>query len=266
MKSKQIAGIALVLAVVCAGVGIYRYIQERNAGREYDDLREEVRLDEGTDANGADTADIIMEEGQAGSETAEEPEIPIDFQALQKLNPDVYAWITVAGTAVDYPIVQSSDDNSYYLNHTVEGEESAEGAIFTEDYNRKDFEDPNTVIYGHNMKNGTMFRTLHDFADRSFFDENRDITIYLPDEIRHYKIFAAYLYDSRHLLMSYDFGDKEVFRQYLRGIMEMRDMNAFVDTSMNVTEEDKIITLSTCYKGMDSRRYLVQAVLVSIEK
>src|SRR5699024_5693991 len=142
----------------------------------------------------------------------------------------------------------------------------AEGAIFTENYNTKTFEDPNTVIYGHDMKNGSMFQSLHNYMDRSFFDENREVLIYLPDEIRHYKIFAAYLYDNRHLLQSFDFGNKEIYQKYLENIFSMRDMNAFIDTSMEVTSEDKIITLSTCYAGISTQRYLVQAVLVSIEK
>ena len=88
----------------------------------------------------------------------------------------------------------------------------------------------------------------------------------MPDKILHYEIFAAYLYDSRHLMLSYDFDDSEVFARYLDEIKGIRDMSSFVDTSIEVTAEDQIITLSTCYKGMDDRRYLVQAVLVSIEK
>ena len=146
------------------------------------------------------------------------------------------------------------------------GESLAAGAIFTENYNTKTFEDPNTVIYGHDMKNGSMFQSLHRYMDRSFFDANRDVTIYLPDKILHYKIFAAYLYDNRHLLMSFDFWNKEEYQQYLNNIFSMRDMNSFVDTSMEVTNEDKIITLSTCYAGISSQRYLVQAVLVSIDQ
>ena len=102
--------------------------------------------------------------------------------------------------------------------------------------------------------------------DRSFFDANRTVIIYLPDQILHYKIFAAYLYDNRHILMSFDFSDKKVYKNYLEEIFSMRDMNSFVDTSMKVDNEDKMITMSTCYAGDSSHRYLVQAVLESVEK
>ena len=86
--------------------------------------------------------------------------IPIVFAALQQINPDAFAWIRIPGTAIDYPVLQREGDNSYYLDHTAEGIQAAEGAIFTEDYNTKTFEDVNTVIYGHDMKNGTMFQNL----------------------------------------------------------------------------------------------------------
>lgn len=253
-KRKIIALICLGLGLTCGAIGIYKYIEEKNAGKEYEKLQQEV----------------VKEEPKPVEEPEPEPvpkvEIPIDFAALQQQNPDVYAWIQVPGTEVDYPILQSSNDNTYYLNHTIDGEEKKEGAIFTENYNTKTFEDPNTVIYGHDMKNGSMFQSIHKYMDRSFFDNNRDIVIYMPDQILRYKIFAAYLTDNGHLLMNYNFWSKDEYQQYLNSIFSMRDMNAFIDTSTEVTTEDKIITLSTCYAGISTQRYLVQAVLVSIEK
>lgn len=256
-KRTVIALICAILGLTCAGIGIYKYLEEKNAGKEYETIREEVVKEE--------------PEEKPEAEPKEEPEIskveiPIDFQTLTQQNPDVYAWIQVPGTAVDYPILQSSTDNAYYLNHTIDHEEKIEGSIFTENYNTKTFEDPNTVIYGHDMKNGSMFQSIHNYMDRSFFDQNRDITIYMQDKILHYKIFAAYLTDNKHLLMHYNFWNEEEYQQYLDGIFSKRDMNAFIDTSMEVTNQDKIITLSTCYAGISTQRYLVQAVLVSIEK
>lgn len=256
MRKKSIAAaICIFLGLLVGAVGIYKYIEEQQAGKEYEEIQEKAK------------EKPVSPPPQPEEEPEKPPvEIPIDFETLQNQNPDIYAWIQIPGTAVDYPIVQSPDDNRYYLNHTVSGEQKAEGAIFTEDYNTKTFRDPNTVIYGHDMKNGSMFQSIHKYMDRSFFDTNRDITIYLPDKILHYKIFAAYLYDNRHLLLSFDFWDKEQYEEYLQEIFSMRNMNAFVDTEMEVTAEDNIITLSTCYAGISSQRYLVQAVLESIEE
>ena len=172
----------------CTGYDILTDVEDRHhnvKGIGNEELREEAKTEE-------------PETVEAEPEEEKEPlDIPVDFEALQAENPDIYAWITIPGTNVDYPILQLEGDNGYYLNHSVDGAGSIAGAIFTEDYNSKDFTDPNTIIYGHNMKNGSMFRTLHNYSDREFFDNNRDITIYMPDKILHYTIFAAYLYDSR---------------------------------------------------------------------
>ena len=244
------AVIAGAAAVVCAAAGIRQYLAEKEAGRGYDEVRKEVRT----------------EEPEEETDSSETPEIPVGFEALQKRNPDAYAWITVPGTPIDYPILQDPDDNSYYLTHTIDREEKAEGAIYTENYNSTDFEDANTLIYGHDMRNGTMFRSLLEYQDRAFFDKNKEIIIYTPDAIRHYEIFAAYPYDNRHILLSFDFADRSVYRQYLDSIFSIRDMNACIDTSVEVDTDDKIITLSTCYGAQREKRYLVQAVLTDIEK
>lgn len=246
---KVIGIIAIIGAAVCGAAAIGQYLTEKNAGSQYEELREEVRT----------------QPQQHREKEKLPPDIPIDFKALKAKNADVYAWITIPGTAVDYPVLQREGDNSYYLTHTIDGIQSPEGAIYTEDYNEKDFGDPNTVIYGHDMKNGSMFQSLHNYMDKTFFEENRNVVIYTPDAIRHYKIFAAYLYDDRHILQSFDFDDREVYRQYLDRIFAIRDMNANIDMSMQVDADDKILTLSTCYGNQSDKRYLVQAVLINIE-
>ena len=187
-------------------------------------------------------------------------ETPVNFTELQKQNPDIYAWINIPGTVIDYPILRSDDDNSYYLEHTVDGKRSAYGSIYTEYYNDKEFGDFNTLIYGHNMKNGTMFGSLKKYRDRTFFEENQYINIYMPGRIMKYRIFAAYVYDDRHILLSFDFDEAEVRSSYLDMIFSTREMSANIDNSVKVTEDDKIITLSTCTSN-DEERYLVQAVL-----
>lgn len=254
MKRKRIwiCAVIVVAAIICVGVGMYLYFKERNAGDIYGSIREKVKTEIPLDS-------VELPEGQ-------QIEIPIDFAALQAINPDVYAWITVPGTVIDYPVLQHQTDNSYYLSHTIEGTPSAEGSIYTENYNSTDFEDPNTVIYGHDMLNGSMFQGLHNYQDRAFFDQNREVIIYTPDAIRRYEIFAAYVYDDRHILQSFDFTDQTVYQQYLQSIFSIRDMAACIDTDAEVNVDDKIITLSTCYGNQDDKRYLVQAVLVSIDK
>lgn len=255
-----IAGVLVAAGVICAAIGIRGYLREEWAGKNYESLREEVVKETTPSA----TPEPTEAPTQIPEEEKEPVEIPIDFAALQEKNPDVYAWITVPGTEVDYPILQSPEDDSYYLTHTIDRKEAPEGAIYTESLNSKDFTDPNTVIYGHNMRNDSMFGSLHLFEDRDFFNEHRDMTIYLPDQILHYRIFGAYVYDNRHILESFDFQDPVQFQGYLDSVFQLKSMSNNLDTSMQVTSDDKIVTLSTC-NGNDTQRYLVQAVLISID-
>ena len=240
----------LITGAVIGGIGLKNYLAEKNAGRVYESLKEEM-----------DVAPII----NIPTVEMEKIENPIDFASLTEQYPDIYAWIRIPGTKVDYPIVQREGDNSYYLNHTIDGKKRTEGAIFTEDYNGKDFEDANTVIYGHNMKNGSMFKTLHKYKDKQFLMDNSEVFIYQKDKVLKYKIFAAYVYDSRHLMLSFDFEDENIFRNYLNNVLTKRDMSSNINTNVDVTVKDKIITLSTCNNN-DAQRYLVQAVLVSIQE
>ena len=207
---------------------------------------------------------IAGENGETAGELSGEE---IDFEYLWTINEDIYAWITIPGTNIDYPVLQHPTYDSFYLNHNVDGSYGYPSCIYTESVNSKDFTDPNTVLYGHNLKAKTMFTQLHKFESRDFFDENRDVYIYLPGQTLHYKIFAAYVYDDRHLMYSFDFWNEDVFADYLQSVYDIRDMSANIDREMTVTSEDRIITMATCMpkKADSEKRLLVQAVLIEEE-
>ena len=206
-------------------------------------------------------ATSVVEETAAESGSRVYEGCPVDFAGMWKTNEDVYAWITIPGTVIDYPILQHATDNTYYLNYNIDGSYGYPGCIYTENLNSKDFTDNNTVIYGHNMKNGTMFAGLHKFEDSTFFEEHTKVYIYTPEKELNYTIFAAYIYDDRHLLYSFDFSDKDIYAAYLEDVQNMRSMNALIREDITVTAEDKIITLVTCIGNQPSKRLLVQAVL-----
>lgn len=265
-----VAGLVVAYFVVSGISNIIYHHPEENAATE----STAESIEQGTEeAKVAMTEDEINEmlagmKETAETETATEEQsevIPVKFEELQAVNPDVYAWITVPGTDIDYPILQHASDNTYYLMHNIDGSYGYPGCIYTENMNSKDFTDNNTVIYGHNMKNGSMFAQLHKFEDPDFFKENREVLIYLPDEVLHYTIFAAHIYDDRHLLYSFDFTDPEVYQKYLDSIFSTRDMSANIDKDITVTTDDQIITLVTCIGSQPSNRLLVQAVLTDRE-
>ncbi len=199
----------------------------------------------------------------AKQETAavQTPDKTLDWEALHSKNPDIYAWIYVPDTGVDYPVVQHPTDNSYYLNHNLDGSKGYPGCIYTENFNNRDFSDLHTVLYGHNLKDKTMFSTLHNFEDAELFQKEHDIYIYTEDAVLTYRIFAAYEFSAIHLLDNFDYTNEYVYEDYLK---QIRQAAGNIRQDVEVTTADRIITLSTCTADHDAaRRYLVTGVLVS---
>lgn len=207
--------------------------------------------------------EYVNEDAETEVVENEKEELPIDFEGLWEINPEIYAWLRVPDTNIDYPILQHADeDQSYYLTRDIYGASQQAGSIYTEYYNSKDFQDPNTIIYGHNMKNGSMFHNVRCFAEKEYFDAHEELYIYLPEKILKYEIIACYEYDDRHLLASFDFHDEEVYAKYLEEIMNPRSMYAMIREGVSLTTEDKLVTLSTCVANKPNNRRLLQAVLV----
>lgn len=188
---------------------------------------------------------------------------PINFKSLQKKNSDIIGWIRVDGTRIDYPILQSGDGTveSFYLDHNPDRERHRAGSIYIQKMNAPSFLDPNTVVYGHYMANGSMFADLHQFRKEAFFAENDTITVYTPDHIYTYRIYAAFVFDDRHILNSYDFHIDEGYEQFLAVTRDPPTMRRQMREGVEVTTDDRIITLSTC-TGVDTERYLVVGVLI----
>lgn len=134
------------------------------------------------------------------------------------------------------------------------------GAIFTERINKKDFSDFNTVIYGHIMKDGTIFTDLHKFEDEKFFNKHDTFTIYTETEKKTYKVFAAVEYDNRHILSNYDNNIAKDRKDFLQSIRDSRSMKNHYRDDVEVNENSKIVTLSTCVRWSPEKRYLVGAV------
>lgn len=212
--------------------------------------------------------DRAAQEQQGNPIPSSEPmleENPVDFIAEKQKNPDIYAWIYIPGTNINLPVMQRAGDDSFYLDHNSSGEYAVEGSIYSQSMNSTDFSDPVTVLYGHNMKNGSMFTQLHEFEDPEFFANNTEIYIYTPGHILTYQIVAAYQYDNRHILNSFDFSDTEVRESYFASVLNPSSMLVNVREGATLESSDKIVQLSTCM-GDASRtttRYLVTGVLTN---
>lgn len=191
----------------------------------------------------------------------------INWTKLKEDNRDIYSWIYIPNTKVDYPVVQSSKKQSdnFYLNHNIHKKYEFAGAIYSQKHNSLTYSDPVTILYGHNMNNGSMFKTLHKFEEPSFFKKNKFIYIYMPNRKLTFKIYAAYEYDDRHILNSFDFSDKKILKEYQKYTLNPDSMIKNV-RKVSLNANSKIITLSTCTSGASNTRYLVQGVLIKDEQ
>lgn len=266
-----LCGVGVVLGIVGMFFLFVNGQQEENTYEEIRENQEAVAVD--PEAELQENNFVENEEIEQIEQTERElilekygvavPEKKLDFTALQEECEDIYAWIYVPGTTIDYPVLQHPTDDTYYLNHNMDGSSGRPGAIYTESINNKDFSDPHTVLYGHNMRAGTMFATLHNFEDRDFFEDNRFFFIYTPQKTYVYEVYAAYTYSNTHLIKSFDLSEKEIFQIYLDGVFEIKDMNSNMRTDLGVNAESHIVTLSTCVTGEPNNRYLVQGVLLN---
>ncbi len=185
---------------------------------------------------------------------------PVDFEALWEVNEDIYAWLYIPGTEISYPLLQHSEDDAYYLRRNMEGKQDSNGSLFTEsNYNGKDFTDPLTIIYGHNMHSGKMFGTVQKvYSSQSSLAEHSEIIIYLPDKELHYDVFAAVPFDNRHILHNYDFTNRRTFRLFFNEILSVRTLEAVFAEDTDVRPDDKTVILSTCLLGSNhNKRFLI---------
>lgn len=179
-------------------------------------------------------------------------------------NPDVYSWITIPDTNVDYPVAQSMEDDNFYLDHDVEKNYSFPGTIYSQLCNSVTYRDRVTLLYGHNMLNGSMFADLHRFRDADFFDTHPYFYIYTHNSKLTYEIVTAFDYDDRHIPNSFDFKNDEVFESWLEQARNPHSLSAHTRDSSALNLDAKIVVLSTCQNSGDGR-YLVQGVLVKAE-
>lgn len=183
--------------------------------------------------------------------------------ALKEINPEIWGYIHIENTNIDYPIVRHAD-NEYYLKHDFTGKYSSRGSIFTDFRNYASLMDNrNIILYGHHMTTGSdMFKTLDNYFDESFFQNNPDITIYTFDGIYRFRVFAAYITPMDYHYIQTFFATDDAFVAFCE---EMRSNSLFVRDDISFDPDTPILTLSTCTNIVKTERIAIQAVMVSRE-
>ena len=250
VKEMGIVAVCLLLLGfgICMGVGTF--LMYRDGEQEYDTLREYVAVEEPKE----------RKDGETPEENQEET-VTVDFEALKKINPEIIAWIRIPDTRIDYPVVQGSD-NSEYLSKTFKGYDNTVGTIFVNAYNHADFNDRNTIIYGHYMYNGTMFNELEQYHEKSFWEKYPSFYIYTPDgNVATYQIYSVGVVKDTSEGYTYQFADDAAFASFL----EATKASSLYDTGVEVGNDSQIVTLSTCTREGNDDRTIVHGVRVNVQ-
>lgn len=234
---KNILNIILVLCVVgllASGVGLFMIYQRyHQAETEYTEIKETY------------TQEVVVE-----TEEKEETVREIDFESLKEINEDIIGWIWLEDTEIDYPVLQSHD-NDEYLHMTFNGTENSAGSLFVDARCNGMLSDDNTIIHGHNMKNGSMFHALNQYTDEDFYNQHRIFWIYTPEKSARYKIISVYIGDADSVSY-YVEGMDMTYEEWLETVygMSMYETDGY-------DAEKKTITLSTCHGSAGTSRRMI---------
>lgn len=247
-------GLSFLLVLLLLGVFVYSgwnllqiSIEYRRGEQEYARLAGYIVVPETTAA-----PEAPIQEAQASQE---EWWPQVDFAALQQLNPDVVGWIYLEGTDINYPIVQGFD-NEVYLYHLVSGEYNSAGSIFLDAGASSAFLSRNHPVYGHHMKNGTMFADLVEYRSQEFYDAHPVAYLLTPEKNYKVYLFSAYTADALDDAWQIRFSDAE----YACWLEEIQKKSCF-SGDVTATTDDRIVTFSTCTYETDDARFVVHGIL-----
>ena len=189
--------------------------------------------------------------------TSWEDMMDVDFNALQQINPDVIGWIYIEGTDVSYPIMYSGDDEGY-LRTTIDKQYATAGSIFLEGYNQPDFSDSHNIIYGHNMRNLSMFGTLKFYkTEDNYLDDHRYFQIITPEAKMRYEVFSYFDTEPASWVYAVPYSDSEEFNDYISELVNHSYEKINLDEKL--TSKDQIVTLSTC--SANEMRFTIHGAL-----
>ena len=216
--------------------------------------------------------DAFLKEGNNASDYRKLLYSHPNFESYWQINEEVVGHVLIPDTRIDYPVLYNAEVGDYYLKRNIDGSTGYPGCIYIEDINRPDLTDPVTILYGHNMLDGTMFGELGKLYRKAEFREGHPyIFLYTPEAVNVYEVIACSTFSDDHLFFTYYEKDGEgdfcftelpdnAQVQILDKIKDYGDKNAFIKEDVSLTESDRMLVLSTCYG--DRRRFVVAGKLL----
>jgi len=251
-----------IILAVCFGIialSGYKLWQKYSSYKENKDAYADI-----TAIATAPSSYNFKDDSQSGESTNPIPEwlvtpIPeVDFAALKEIGgDDAFGWLYIPDTVMNYPVART-DNNDYYLNHVLGGRYNSGGCPFLDYRNAIDLSDKHSQIYGHHLRNGMMFACLDEYADQEFYEEHK--TVYMTTENARYKLYVLSAYVTSSVSDSYKrtFIDDEDYEAWLD---EIRSLSS-IQSDVELTAEDRVMTLSTCAYTFKNARFVVHCKLV----
>ena len=280
MKNKKVAkilywgliAVLILIILACAGLIAAKLITDARDKSEYNELQQmrpsvtrpsmDLTVTQPTQTD--PTLDTLPE--QTDPTTTAPPiddTVLYEYQLLYEINRDMVGWIQIEGTAIDYPVVQTPNEPNFYLRRNFYKENATCGTIYAREACNINLPSDNVTLYGHNMRNGTMFADLHKFEQKSFWNDHRYVNFDTLHEYRTYEIFAVFKTTadltkgfSYHV---YDtFATEKAFNEYVTTCKNL----SMYDTGVMPAFGEKLLTLSTCDKSISDGRLVVVCRLV----
>lgn len=279
MKRKILLTSLLLVFLVGAGIACYNllsiWLEYRMGEKTYERMQSYVALpaDARDDANespsiahgreGADESTPAAQETLSDEAGSPEPAMEavlypeVDFASLLEVNSDVVGWVYIEDTKINYPILQG-EDNRYYVSTLIDGRVNGAGSIFMDYHNTPDFSDRHTILYGHNMKNGTMFAGITNYCSQEYYDAHPMGLIMTPEGNYRFEIVSAYVASLGDPAWQLEFVDDADAMNWLEKAMERSPFISRYDPR----PDDRIVTLSTCTYEFNDARFVLVGVLL----
>ncbi len=203
-----------------------------------------------------DSTDALREDEPPSSKQEIENLPKVDFNALKDINSDIVGWVYFEGANIDYPVVKGNDD-SYYLDHLFNGELNSSGSIFLDSQNNGEFSDRNSIVYGHHMKNGSMFSDITNYKEQSYYDEHTEAFLLTPNKNYRIRLFSGYVTDSEGDAWQISFNNDDEFLKWTNRLIDISRFKCDVLPDVS----DRIITFSTCSYEFDDARFVLHGVM-----
>ena len=217
--------IILLSILIYSGIKIFKWYKDKTNNNK---IAEQIK------------STVIVEEK---NEDENKDEYTVDFNKLKEQNNETIAWLKVNNTNVEYPVVKGTN-NSFYLNHSFDKSSNSAGWIFADCRNKFDNTDKNIVIYGHNMRDGSMFGSMLNILNAKWYENevNTNITLYTENEKSIYKVFSVYKIENEDYYIKTEFKNGNEFEGFIKNLKK----RSIKDFNVDVSKEDNILTLSTC--------------------